>query len=119
MLIGRTQPESLLGIIWVNDEVDGYSKAPGESDVQDSLDPSQNPPNCQLSQPNQSSPPPQGSITCYRDLENLARLWIDMKGTVDALNAPFSDPKNPPTSYLQIGLKWQPGYTGTPVSAAS
>lgn len=77
---------------WLNDEVDGYSSAPGESQVQDSL----------------------GSglsnwlghqVTCIRDLENFARLWIDMKGSAAMLTAPGNT--------LQIGLKWQ-NVTGSP-----
>ena len=86
---------------WVNNGIDGNSTAPGEGSVQDSLEPGSQAPNCQPGQ--------LGVITCARDLENLARLWIDMKGTLDTLNASY----NTPTSHLQIGLKWE-NVTGTP-----
>ncbi len=82
---------------WVNDGADGYSSAPGESTVQDDLDLSDHTANCD-----------QDEITCPRDLENFARLWIDLKGTVDALKTQQNG-KNA----LRIGLKWE-NVTGNP-----
>ena len=43
-------------------------------------------------------------ITCTRDLENFARLWVYIGGMSQALSS----------GNIQVGLKWQAGYTGAP-----
>ncbi len=45
-------------------------------------------------------------IVSQRNLEDFARLWINLSGLQDMITGP-----NPS---IQIGLKWQDGYTGTP-----
>ena len=70
---------------WVNDGVDGYSPDPGESTVQEDLAPGTFAPNCQI-----------GEVTCSRDLENFARLWLYTKG----LNTAISGRK------IIVGLEW-------------
>ncbi len=78
---------------WLNDGVDGYSSAPGEGMVQDDL---------AGGVPNWKG----GQINCTRDLENFARLWINLNGLQSFLTSS--------TNTVQIGLKWQTGFTGTP-----
>ena len=83
--------EPSLGIIWINDGVDGQSPDPGEGLVQDSLDPI-----------NEASGIPvktnaqQHDVTCERDLENFARLWISIGGLSQAISS----------GGITIGLEW-------------
>ena len=70
---------------WVNDGVDGYSTTSGETTVQEDLAPGTLTPNCQI-----------GEVTCPRDLENFARLWLYTKG----LNAAISG------GHIIVGLEW-------------
>jgi hypothetical protein len=63
---------------WVNDGTDGPCPIASESTVQDDLQPNVagDIPNCQT-----------GHITCARDLENLARLWVYTSGMGTALSS--------------------------------
>src|ERR1035438_2469425 len=85
-----SQPESSLGIIWINDGIDGYCTLPGETSVQDDLD---------VGSPNSG----EQMVTCSRDLENFARLWVYIGGLQTALTS----------GNIQVGLQWQSGFTGT------
>src|ERR1017187_775655 len=86
-----TGPEPSLGIIWINDGIDGYCTLPGETSVQDDLD---------VGSPNSG----EQMVTCSRDLENFARLWVYIGGLQTALTS----------GNIQVGLQWQSGFTGTP-----
>jgi hypothetical protein len=73
---------------WVNDGVDGFSTARGEPTVQEDLDPDPTTgaiPNYQ-----------QDSITCTRDLENFARLWLYTTGLNNAISS----------GHIIVGLEW-------------
>lgn len=48
-------------------------------------------------------------IVSKRNLEDFARLWINIQGILDSLK-----PRPDGTAALYLGLKWQAGYTGTP-----
>jgi len=63
---------------WVNDGIDGPCPISNESTVQDDLQPNVPGavPNCQT-----------GHITCTRDLENLARLWVYTSGMGTAISS--------------------------------
>src|ERR1700678_2138851 len=72
--------EPSLGIIWINDGVDGndtVSGDVGQADltVQADLNPLTGTPNC-LQSP--------ARVTCTRDLENFARLWLSIGGLSQA-----------------------------------
>jgi hypothetical protein len=69
---------------WVNNGVDG-NVAVGGRTVQDDLNPLLGTPNCQMNK-----------VTCTRDLENFARLWMYTKG----LNTAIASGK------IIIGLEW-------------
>lgn len=89
------QPGSSLGIIWLNDGVDGNSplsnRSPGSlttsgDTVQADLAPGTAPgPNYQ-----------QGYITCTRDLENFSRLWLSIGGLSQAISS----------GGITVGLEW-------------
>jgi len=87
-----TGPESSLGIIWLNDGVDGndtVSGDVGQADltVQADLNPLTGKPNC-LQSP--------AHVTCTRDLENFARLWLSIGGLSQAITS----------GNITVGLEW-------------
>jgi hypothetical protein len=76
---------------WINDGVDGQSPDPGEGLVQDSLDPI----NEATGNPVQTNAQ-QFDVTCERDLENFARLWVSIGGLSQAIAS----------GNITIGLEW-------------
>src|ERR1017187_6139247 len=86
--------EPSLGFIWINDGIDGnstlsnlsLSSLPTGDTVQADLAPgTASGPNCQ-----------QGYITCTRDLENFARLWLSIGGLSQAISS----------GGITVGLEW-------------
>ena len=76
---------------WINDGIDGQSPDPGESQVQDSLDPV----NEASGNPVQTNAQ-KLDVTCERDLENFARLWLSIGGLSQAISS----------GNITVGLEW-------------
>ena len=79
-------------VFWLNDGVDGpdtTSTYSGETTVQVSLNPIPGSLNYE-----------QNEVTCTRDLENFARLWLYIKGLSAAINPTLG------SSPITVGLEW-------------
>ncbi len=85
---------------WLNDDDDRTGLTPSEATVQDDGDPSKYP-NDRDWQRDQ--------ITCARDLEDFARLWISTQGLNNSIK-----PKADGTADLYLGLKWTNITRGAP-----
>ena len=82
---------------WINDGIDGNSPIPNESTVQDSLDPLDSNGNWlpTNSQAGAVTGVP-GVVTCTRDLQNFARLWMSIGGLSQAITS----------GNITVGLEW-------------
>ncbi|MEO6993557.1 MAG: alpha/beta hydrolase [Lacunisphaera sp.] len=92
------QPKPSLGIIWLNDDIDRTHAVDGSDFEEDDIGPVE----AAKSSNNWKPDCEDDIINSERDLEDLSRIVVSLRGLVDAVKPPL----NKPEADLFIGLKW-------------
>jgi len=94
---------------WVNDDIDREHTVDGDDQDEEDIGPTE------ASKPGNNWKPDceDDVINGQRDLEDMSRIWISLKGLADAVRPPL----NRPESDLFIGLKWTDVAEGAPKPA--